>query len=139
VTMLVWWKERDWAQLRDTVAIEDPGVHATLATCGLLNFFECPLIWEQEYLLQFLIQMWSPELHCFLVRGEQIPIIAMEDIYFLTGLLFRGMPLPAEPVMPRTNSLAEVGQRYCLGPDFMSGMVLRISAIDSLAHHCISQ
>jgi hypothetical protein len=33
------------------VAIEEPGVRATLATCGLLKFFECPLIWAQEYLL----------------------------------------------------------------------------------------
>ena len=49
--MLVQWRERDWAQLRDVVAIEGPGVRATLATCGLLNFFECSLIWAQEYLL----------------------------------------------------------------------------------------
>jgi hypothetical protein len=70
VTMPVQWRERDWAQLRDAVANEGPGVCATLATCGLLKFFECSLIRAHEYLLQFLIQMWNPDLHCFLVRGK---------------------------------------------------------------------
>jgi hypothetical protein len=43
-TMPVGWRERDWSQLRDVVVIEDLGVHVTLAACGLLKFFECPLI-----------------------------------------------------------------------------------------------
>jgi hypothetical protein len=55
VTMAVRWRERDWSQLRDAVANVGPEVRATLATCGLLKFFECPLIWTQEYLLQFLL------------------------------------------------------------------------------------
>jgi hypothetical protein len=92
------------------VANAGPELRATLATCGLLKFFECSLIWAQEYLLQFLLQMWSPELHCFLVRGEQIPFTAMEDVYFLTGLPFRGTPLPAEPVLPRETTLVTIGQ-----------------------------
>ena len=99
--MPVRWRERDWAQLRDVVAIEGPGVRATLATCGLLKFFECLLIWAHEYLLQFLLQMWSLELHYFLVRGEKIPFTAVEDVYFLTGILFQGMPLSVKPVLPR--------------------------------------
>jgi hypothetical protein len=68
--MLVHWLERDWSQLRDAVAIEEPGVRATLAACGLLKFFECPLIRDQEHLLQFLVRMWSSDMHCFMVRGE---------------------------------------------------------------------
>jgi hypothetical protein len=138
VTMPVRWQKRDWAQLRDVVAIEGPSVRATLATCGLLKFFECPLIRAQQYLLQFLIQMWSLELHCFLVQGEQIPFTVMEDIYFLTGLPFQGMPLLVEPVLPRTIQLADIGQRYCSGENFMSGTVVSISAIESLAHGCIA-
>jgi hypothetical protein len=102
--MSVHWRERDWSQLRDVVAIEELGVRATLAACGLLKFFECPLIWAQEYLLQFMIQMWSLDLHCFMVWGEQIAFTAVEDVYFLTGLPFQGTPLPAEPVLPGTCS-----------------------------------
>jgi hypothetical protein len=67
VTMDVRWRERDWSQLRDAVANVGSAVRADLATGGLLKFFECPLIWAQEYLLQFLLQMWSLDLHCFLV------------------------------------------------------------------------
>ena len=61
-----------------------------------------------------------------------------EDVYFLTGLPFRGTPLPTEPVFPRITPLAKIGQRYCSGRDFMSGTVVSISAIDSLAHRCIA-
>jgi hypothetical protein len=74
------------------MAIEESGVCATLIACGLLKFFECPLIWAQEYLLQFLIWMWSPNLHCFMVRREQIAFTAVEDVDFLTGLPFQGTP-----------------------------------------------
>ena len=91
------------------MAIEGPGVRATLVACGLLKFFECPLIRAQEYLLQFLLQMWSLELHYFLVRGEQIAFTAVEDVYFLTGLPFRGMPLPTEPVLSRETTLVTIG------------------------------
>jgi hypothetical protein len=120
------------------VANAGPEVRATLATCGLLKFFECPLIRPQEYLLQFLLQMWSSELHFSLVRGEQIPFTAVEDVYFLTGLPFQGTPLPAEPVLPRETTLVTIGRRYCSGENFMSGTVVSISAIESLAHHCIA-
>ena len=109
VTMVVRWCERDWSQLRDAVANAPPIVQAAFATSGLLKFFECPLIRAQEYLLQFLLQMWSPEQHCFLVRGEQIPFTAVEDVYFLTGLPFWGTPLPAEPVLLRDTTLATIG------------------------------
>jgi hypothetical protein len=119
------------------VAIEEPGVRATLAACGLLKFIECPLIRVQEYLLQFLIWMWSLDLHCFIVRGEQIPFTAMEDVYFLTGLPFRRMPLPTETVLPRDTPLTTVGWRYCSRPNYMSGTVVSIGAMDALAHHCI--
>jgi hypothetical protein len=38
---------------------EELVVRGALAACGLLKFFECSLVREQEYLLQFLISMWS--------------------------------------------------------------------------------
>jgi hypothetical protein len=92
----------------------------------------------QEYLLQCLIQMWSTKLHYFLVRGEQIPFTAVEDVYFLNGLPFRVIPLPGESVLPRDLTLATIGRRYCLGQNFMSGTVVSIGSIDSLAHCCIT-
>jgi hypothetical protein len=82
--------------------------------------------------------MWSPDLHCFLVRGEQIPFTAVEDIYFLTGLPFRGTSLLAEPIFPRDTHLADVSRRYFLGENYMSGTVVSISGLDSLLHRCIA-
>jgi hypothetical protein len=138
VTMDVRWRERDWSQLRDVVANARPAVRASLAASGLLKFFECPLIRAQEYLLQFLIEMWSPDRHCFLVRGEQIAFTAVEDIYFLTGLPFRGTPLPAVPVLPRDTHLRTVAERYCSGEHYMTGTSVSISGIDALLHRCIA-
>jgi hypothetical protein len=60
--MSVHWRERDWSRLREAVRDEEPTVRDTLAACGLLKFFECSLVRAQEYLLQFLIRMWSPDL-----------------------------------------------------------------------------
>jgi hypothetical protein len=122
-SMDVRWRERDWEPLREAVAEARPAVRASLAASGLLKFFECPLIRAQEYLLQFLIEMWSPEQHCFLVRGEQVAFTAVEDIYFLTGLPFRGTPLSAVPMLPRDTDLAEVAERYCSGEHYMTGVI----------------
>jgi hypothetical protein len=82
--------------------------------------------------------MWSSDQHCFLVRGEQIPFTAVEDIYFLTGLPFRGTPLPAEPVLPRDTHLQEVAERYFSSNHYMSRTIVNIIGIDALLHRCIA-
>jgi hypothetical protein len=135
--MDVRWRERDWSQLRDVVANAQPAVRAALETSGLLKFFECPLIRAQEYLLQFLLQMCLDQ-HCFLMRGEQISFTAVEDIYFLTGLPFRGTPLPADPVLSRDTHLRTVAERYFSCEHYMTGTSVSISGIDALLHHCIA-
>jgi hypothetical protein len=84
---------------------EEPTVQYALAACGLLKFFECSLVCAQEYILQFLIRMWSPDLHYFMVLGEQLAFTVMEDVYVLTGLPFRGTPLLTEPVVPGDGQL----------------------------------
>jgi hypothetical protein len=116
---------------------EEPIVRGALASYGMLKFFECPLLREHEYLLQFLISMWSPELQCFIVSGENLELSAEEDVYFLTGLPFRGTLLPAEPVVVGEGQLATLAQTYCSGEDFMSGLVVRIGAMDALVHCCM--
>jgi hypothetical protein len=55
-------------------------------------------------------------------------------VYFLTGIPFQGTPLPTEPVLPRDTPLATMGRRYCLGPNYMSDIVVSIGAMDALAH-----
>ena len=73
-----------------------------------------------------------------MVRGEQIAFTAVEDIYFLTGLPFRGTPLPAEPVLPVNVLLATLGRRYYSRENYMSGSVVSIRAMDALVHCCIA-
>jgi hypothetical protein len=62
----------------------------------------------------------------------------VEDIYFLIGLPFQGMPLPTELVMPRDVALVTVGRRYYSGENFMSSTVVSIRVMDALAHRCIA-
>ena len=61
------WRERDKEFLREAVRDEEPAICGTLAACGLLKFFECSLVRAQDYLLQFLISMWSLDLQCFIM------------------------------------------------------------------------
>jgi hypothetical protein len=86
-------------RLREAIRDEESNVWGPLAGCGLLNLFECSLLRAQEYLLQFLISTWSTDLQCFIVWGEQLTFSATKDVYFLTGLPFRGIPLPTYPML----------------------------------------
>jgi hypothetical protein len=136
--MDVRWRERDWEPLREEVAEARPAVWATLAASGLLKFFECPLIRAQEYLLQFLIDMWSPQEHCFHVRGERVNFTAEEDVYFLTGIPFWGMSMMTAPMMPRETDLAEYAGQFCSRGHYMTGSAVRINALDVLLHRCVA-
>jgi hypothetical protein len=62
----------------------------------------------------------------------------MEDMYFLTGLPFRGTLLSMEPMLPGDGQLAILARTYCSGEDFMSGSVVRIGVMDALVHRCIA-
>jgi hypothetical protein len=136
--MDVRWRERDWEPLREEVAEARPAVRASLAASGLLKYFECPLLRAHQYLLHFLIEMWSPRQHCFFVRGEQVEFTAEEDVYFLTGLPFQGTPMLTAPVMPRETDLAGFARRFCSGGHFMTGSAVRINALDVLLHQCVA-
>jgi hypothetical protein len=73
-----------------------------------------------------------------MVWGEQLTFTAVEDIYFLMGLPFRGTPLPTEPVVLADGQLVVLGQRYSMRENFMSGSVVSIGVMDALVHHCVA-
>jgi hypothetical protein len=73
-----------------------------------------------------------------MVWGEQLAFTVVEDVYFLTGLPFRGTPLPTEPVVPGDGQLVVLAQRYCSGENFMSGSMVSIGAMDALVHRCMA-
>jgi hypothetical protein len=82
--------------------------------------------------------MWSPDLQCFIIRGEHLAFSTMEDVYFLTGLPFRVTLILVEPVVLGDGQLTDLALTYCLGEDFMSGSVVRIGVMDALVHCCVA-
>jgi hypothetical protein len=63
--------------------------------------------------------------------------LAMEDVYFLVGLPFWGMSLPADPQLSRDERLVKLAFRHCSGLNPMSGSVICIEVIDELLNQCI--
>jgi hypothetical protein len=135
--MPIHWREQDWDHLREAVR-DESGIQGPLASCGMLKFFDYPLIRSQEYLLQCVISLWSTDMKCFIVQGKQMTFSAMEDVYFLMGLPFWGMALPVDPQLPRDVHLVDVARRYCSRPNTMLGSVILIKVMDALLHQCIA-
>ena len=47
---------------------------------------------QQIELLEFLVQAWDPAIEAFHIKNQVVPI-TVEDVYFLTGLSRRGLPI----------------------------------------------
>lgn len=60
-----------------------------LKNCGLLKFFVVSYLKAQPDLLQYLVRAWDPNEGIFNIWGQELEIDAT-DIYFLTGLSWRG-------------------------------------------------
>jgi hypothetical protein len=58
---------------------------------GCSSSLTTPLIRSQEFLLQYLIGMWSTDIQCFIVRGEQADIL-----YYRGCILLDRTPIPWE-------------------------------------------
>jgi hypothetical protein len=71
------------------------------------------------------------------VWGKKLTFSDVEDVYFLTGLPFCRMALPAEPHLPRDVWFIDLAWDYCLGLNPMSGSVVGIEVMDTLLHQCI--
>ena len=86
---IVTWKEIQHDD-DDSHAARDVGSIVTLRDCGLLNIFRTPSMVSHAHLLEYILRMWNPEQQYFEVG---LHIVAVEDIYFLTGLSRRGEPI----------------------------------------------
>jgi hypothetical protein len=82
--------------------------------------------------------MWSMDLQCLIVEGKQLTFSDMEDVYFLIGLPFQGMALPADSQLQGDVRLIVMAWDYCLGMNPMSGLVVWIEATNALLHQCIT-
>jgi hypothetical protein len=136
--MSVGWRESDWSQLRDVMAIEEPRVCATLAGYGLLKFFECLLIWVHEYLLQFLIRMWSPDLHCFMVRGGEDRLHCGGGCILFDWAPFSGNSPTGGVSVTCGCVIGDIGPEVLFEENYMLGPIVSIRVMDALAHRCVA-
>jgi len=58
----------------------------------------------------------------------------VEDVYFLTGLPFQGMALPANPQLPGDVRLIDLAYDDCLRSNPMSGLVVLIKEMGVIFH-----
>ena len=89
--MAITWRERENEE-QNMISLNDLGTVRALRDCGLLKYFRLSSMRKQIELLEFLVRAWDPTIEAFHIRNKVVPI-KVEDIYFLTGLSRRGLPI----------------------------------------------
>ena len=89
--MTITWREREHEE-QDMIALNDPSTVRALRECGLLKYLNLSTMRQQIEILEFLVQAWDLATEVFHIKNQRVPI-TVEDIYFLTGLLRRGLPI----------------------------------------------
>ena len=88
---MIEWKEREH-EMDDLATLRSPRTWAALRACGLLKFFKLQKMKREILLLEHMIGLWDVAEQGFRV-GTQLLTIELEDVYFLTGLSKRGVPI----------------------------------------------
>jgi hypothetical protein len=88
---MIEWKEREH-EMDDLAALRSPRTRAALRACGLLKFFKLQKMKREILLLEHMIGLWDVVEQGFRI-GTQLLTIELEDVYFLTGLSKRGVPI----------------------------------------------
>ena len=88
---MVIWKEQEH-EMENFQVVSDPATVEALQNCGLLKYFRVPGMKAYIHLLEYIIDMWDPKQQHF-VFGTHALTIDIEDMYFLTGLSQRGIPI----------------------------------------------
>ena len=73
----------------------DPLTLNALRRFDLLNFYRTSNMRAQVRLLETLVNLWDHDLSLFDLQGETLEI-CVEDMYFITGLSRKGMPVNLE-------------------------------------------
>ena len=89
--MFLEWREREYEDM-DREAMQDAPTLQALQQCGLPKFCYTSNIRANVHLLEMLIGYWDHGLGLFDLHGETLEIM-VEDMYFITGLSCRGMPV----------------------------------------------
>ena len=88
---MITWREREHEE-KYMIALNDPGTVRALRDCELLKYFKLSGMRQQIELLEFLVRAWDPGIEAFHIKNQVLSII-VEDVYFLTGLSRRGLPI----------------------------------------------
>ena len=108
---LVIWKEREH-ETTDFQSINDPTTIEALLNCGLLKYFRVLGMKSYVCLLEYIIDMWDPKQHHFVVKTHTLTI-DIEDVYFLTGLSRRGIQVVLSSPRGGEICLDDIIDRYC--------------------------
>ena len=88
---MIEWKERDH-EIDDLASLRSPRTQAALRACGLLKLFKLQKMKKEILLLEHIINLWDVAEQGFQI-GTQLLTIELEDVYFLTSLLKRRVPI----------------------------------------------
>jgi hypothetical protein len=88
---MVEWKEREH-KMDDLATLHSPCMRATLRACGLLKLFKLQKMKREILLLEHMIGLSDVAEQGFCIC-TQLLTIELEDVYFLTGLSKRGVPI----------------------------------------------
>ena len=92
--MVLEWKKREHED-KDRKAMQDASTLQALQQCGLLKFYCTSGMRGNVCLLETLISYWDHDLGLFDLQGEILEI-TIEEIYFITVISCRGMPVNLE-------------------------------------------
>jgi hypothetical protein len=88
---MIEWKEWEH-ELDDLAALWSPHMRAALRDCGLMKFFKLQKMKKKILLLEHMISLWDVTEQGLWIRTKLLAI-ELEDVYLLTGLLKRGVPI----------------------------------------------
>ena len=92
--MVLEWREREHKDM-DRYALRDAPTLQALQQYGLLKLYCTSCMRDNVCLLEHLISYWDHDLGAFDLQGEILEV-TVEDMYFITGLSHKGMPVNLE-------------------------------------------
>jgi hypothetical protein len=106
------WKEREH-EFDDVATLQSPQSRAALRNCGLLKYFKMQKMKKEILLLEYMIGLWNVVEQGFQI-GMQLLTIELEDVYFITGLSKRGVPIALTGKRAHLSLVGEYLANHCV-------------------------
>ena len=105
----------------------------TLSHCGLLKYFQIPLMCSTKCLLDKMVRFWDLDAEFFIIQEERIEITLI-DIYFLIMLPMLGVIDDTMPKLTHGVSLDNLCERHCYASAMVHSSYILVCYIESLAN-----